>query len=557
MSAKEMIQKFQNSKEVTTALLIALFLGLNYLSYGLYLRLDLSQEGQFRITNASKSVLRNLQDPIIVEAFFSSDVPPAFIQTVKNVKDFLQEYANASRGKLKLIFLDPDNDKEAKDRAASLGIQPTPVGQLDAKKQEFRSVYYAVALTFGEKTEVVQNVLQSRELEYELTARIRKMTSPGERRIGFLTNHGPFQTVTNQATPPWFSLRTLAAAVETFYGDIIEVDTASQDIPPEITVLLIVGPDRLSEIDRLRIDQFLMRGGNLIVSASPMNINFQTFMASVGNTEAQEFFRHYGIDIGSDVLMDLSPKGSLPWQQQIDFFTVQKIPYPFWIIVPRGNLSQESTITEGLSAIFLPYSSSIRVDNTILSAEKGFKVQFLAKTSGQTVAKQNFVFIDPRQMVSLIENSEETRAEQNVALYVRGKFPSYFANRTLPKDAPKDFKLQKEATNEASIVVIGSHYAFTEFPSVSVIRCRECIEANLNLLLSAIDVLNGMEELSQVRKKQKFQVSLRNLPPAIERLFTFLAYALPLSFLAVYGTRRVLKRRKLSREGKYVLGGHG
>ncbi|MCS6984223.1 MAG: GldG family protein [Leptospiraceae bacterium] len=562
MQVQDLIKNFQESKKVTTVLLVALFLALNYLSYGIYLRFDLSQEGQFRITQASKNVLRNLQDPVIVEAFFSTDVPPAFVQQIKNIKDFLKEYAANSRGKLKLLFLDPDNDKDARERASALGIQPTPIGQLDVKKQEFRSAYYSVALSYGEKTETIANVLQSRELEYELTARIRKMSNPQEKRIGFLTNHGPFQLFRGQNIPLWHTMQSFTQRVQLLYGDIMQIDTNSQEIPPEVSVMLVIAPDRFSELDRLRFDQFLMRGGSLIVAASPMNVNLQNFMASVGNTEAQEFLRHYGIDTGSDMLLDLASRGSLPWLQQIDFFTVQPLPYPFWILIGRSGLNQEHPIGEGLFGLFVPYTSSVKIDGNVVSAEKGFKTTFLAKTSAETIAKQNFVFLDPRQVASMLETFEETRTDYQVAVYVRGKFPSYFANRPLPKDAPKDFTLQKEATADATIVALGSPYVFTDLPVVSVIGCRECLEANLSFLLSAVDVLNGMEELAQLRKKQKLAVSQRAISKTQQDILTFLAYAIPLGILVGYGARRVMRRKKLSREGVSVMvrvqgGSHG
>ncbi len=548
MSLKNILVQFQKSRQVTTALIIALFLSVSYLSYGVYIRFDLSDEGQFRITSASTKILRSLPDPVIIEAFFSSDVPNAFVQRVKNLKDFLQEYANASRGKVRLVFLDPDNDKDAKDRAISLGIQAAQVGQLDTKKQELRSAYYSVAVTYGDKTETIQHVLQTRQLEYELTARIQKLANPGERRIAFLTNHGPYTLISGQNTPPWHSMRSFSQAVEAFYGNIMEIDTKNQEIPDEVSVLLVVGPESLSDIDKLRIDQFIMRGGNVIFSISGMMVNFQNFMATGGNSEAIEFFKHYGFEVGNDLLFDLSPNGSRPWVQQIDFFQAIKIPYPVWLMVGRGGLAQDNPITTGLAGLFVPYTSSVKIDGNIINKEKGFKVDVLVQSSGQTIAKQNFVMLDPRQMEAMT-SGEEPRASQNVAIYAKGRFSSYFANRPLPKDAPKN--ITKEATAEATLIAVGSPFVFTDFPGVGVLRCPECIQANLNFLISAIDVMNGLEELSELRKKEKTPIAMRNISQTTERWLTFISYILPLVTLLVIGTLRLMRRKKLAQEGHY------
>jgi hypothetical protein len=103
------IGEFLASRRATTILYVALFFAFSWLSYGAYVRFDLSSTGAMRISGTSKNLLRSLPEKAVIELFVSNDLPDEAVLVARKVRDFIQEYVNSSRGRVKLIVLDPIN----------------------------------------------------------------------------------------------------------------------------------------------------------------------------------------------------------------------------------------------------------------------------------------------------------------------------------------------------------------------------------------------------------------------------------------------------------------
>ncbi|MCB1199194.1 MAG: GldG family protein [Leptospiraceae bacterium] len=529
--------KFKKSESATTILLILAFLSTSWLSYGFYFRADLSEEGTLRLTDSTKKTLRNLPQPVNIEAFFSSDVPDAAVVQVKTMRDFLTEYAASSNGRARLKFLDPDSDQDAKTRATELGISPAPIGSLNQRKQEIAKVYFSVALSYGDKIDTIPNILESRILEYELTSKIYKMAYPNERTIAFLAGHGQFTLA--ESDNPFYSLNLLKENLETLYGSIKSIDTNSDDIPNDVSTLLVVQPENLSEIDRFRLDQFLMRGGNLIYTASGMALNMQNGMATAAATDSADFLKEYGIELGSDMVLD--PENYLPLPRRMGFQIVE-IPYPVWVVSPRQTLMSDHTLMQGIPLLFFPYTSPLRTDAGKLPTGKdsGFEVDFLARSSGRSYTQSNFVMIDPMRLKDVIDNpnvEKQNTGSHNLIVHVRGKFKSQYIDKPLPPNAPKEFI--KEASNAGRLLVVSTPYAFSD------LGAQRSQGLNLNFLLSAIDTMNGMEDLVALRKKQKSSPQVKNMGYGLMQMLTFLNFFLPVAGIGSIGLMRYLRRRKL------------
>ncbi|HMY11279.1 MAG TPA: Gldg family protein, partial [Turneriella sp.] len=105
----EQIKNFLASRRATTILYVALFFSFSWLSYGAYLRFDLSSTGAMRISGTTKNLLRSLPEKAVIELFVSNDLPDEAVLVSRKARDFIQEYVNSSRGRVKLTILDPDN----------------------------------------------------------------------------------------------------------------------------------------------------------------------------------------------------------------------------------------------------------------------------------------------------------------------------------------------------------------------------------------------------------------------------------------------------------------
>ena len=105
---------------IGTGILIALnVLGL-FTPYG---RFDATRNGLFSLAPSSIQLMEDLDEEMTITAYFSSDLPPQFASTEHEVRDLLEEYAQASNGHLSVRVIDPGDDEELRTQAADDGVE--------------------------------------------------------------------------------------------------------------------------------------------------------------------------------------------------------------------------------------------------------------------------------------------------------------------------------------------------------------------------------------------------------------------------------------------------
>ena len=548
---------YSESKKVTTILLVLLFLLTNWLSYSLYTRFDLSRTGRFRLTSATKKILRDLPDRVTLEAFFSSKVPDAYLQQVKLSKDFISEYASASNGKVRLVFMDPDSSDSSKERAEELKVPQSQITVQGEGDFEAKRIYLAAALSYGDEVEVIQNVVNTRFLEYELTSKVFRMAYPGERGIAILSGNSSI-SVDNQSSIE--SLGIIDNSLESFYGKMKPVNTSEEEIPPDVTTLFVVGPNYLSPVDQYRIDQFLMRGGNVIFCISGMYPDLQRGSIQATSPEVTGFVGHYGFTIGSDMLFE--PKNYIPIRRpsQGNPFVVQQIPYPIWLFSTKKTISDQHVATVGMPGLFFPWVSSLKINEKVFlepkaqddskgGSKKG-KMLVLAKTSKDAWSHSGSpLYVAPAFVAGLLKETQESenmknKGTFNVAAYAEGRFASYFSKeRKIPRGVSRNYL--KESEKDARIMVISTSYFMTnQFLQIS----RQSNFSNLKFVLAILDVMNGLEELVESRGKDVSDPALPPMEAFETRIWTMLNFLVPLLAILGFGFWKLLRRRKTSRK---------
>src|SRR5580700_9455226 len=120
------------------ALLAVLFLGVVMLSnIGLRgMRLDLTQNKLYTLSTGTRQVLRDLKEPVNLYFYFSRDAAakqsPLVMPYATRVREFLEEIAARSGGKIHLQVIDPQPFSDDEDRAAAFDLQPLQAGAGDA-----------------------------------------------------------------------------------------------------------------------------------------------------------------------------------------------------------------------------------------------------------------------------------------------------------------------------------------------------------------------------------------------------------------------------------------
>ena len=91
------------SINIKIAIGILLFILINFLANKLFFRMDLTENGEFTLSKATKDIIKNLDQKIKVTAYFSDDLHIDLDKRREELKDILNEYSNVSKHQIKIL----------------------------------------------------------------------------------------------------------------------------------------------------------------------------------------------------------------------------------------------------------------------------------------------------------------------------------------------------------------------------------------------------------------------------------------------------------------------
>lgn len=250
------------------AALAVLFIGVVMLSNAVLrgARLDLTQNKLYTLTPGTREVLAELKEPVTLHYFFSRDVAaktsPLILPYATRVREFLEEVAARSNGKVRLRVIDPQPFSEDEDRAAEYGLQSL-TGAGDA-------LYFGLAGTNStDGRSVIPNFQPDREefLEYDVAKLIHELGTPKKPVVGLLSSlrmQGQFDPTSGRMGEPW----PILSSIE----QIFTVRTVAADadhIDKDVDVLMVVHPKQLATKTLYAIDQYVMNGGKMVLFVDP------------------------------------------------------------------------------------------------------------------------------------------------------------------------------------------------------------------------------------------------------------------------------------------------
>ncbi len=254
----------------TLILLAVLFAALTVLSAKLLngARLDLTQDKLYTLSQGTRNILKNLDQPVKLYRFFSEEPSrelPQIRSYAKRVDELLDEMVNRSNGKLSVQRIDPVAFSEQEDQAARFGLQAVPIGSSGV------TLYLGIAGTNSLDDVQTMPFLQPQKeqfLEYDLAKMISSLGKPEKKIIGVLSSlsmEGGFDPATQRMTDPWVMREQLDQLFT-----LQDIDAQSGSLPDDIDLLVLVHPRNLPESMLYSIDQFVLAGGRLVAFMDPM-----------------------------------------------------------------------------------------------------------------------------------------------------------------------------------------------------------------------------------------------------------------------------------------------
>jgi len=299
-------------------LVILNLIAFNLISLKHYSRIDFTENAMYTLSPDTLRVLGKLNDTVTVKVFISRDLPPGHEAVRRRVIDELEEFKVAAGDKMNLIFLDPSpSNPDVVAEAKGYGIQPVPLRSMRADREETMMGYMALAVLYEGRYETIPALHQCASLEYDLLMKISRVI----REVPVTVAFQELPDLTKNLTPEVRAqveqrrkkknrrtiVRNLSGAagvLKKFY-DVIAVHL-TRPVPKEVSVLVLANVHLLDELGLYYADQFLMRGGKLIILKSGVRVNPASYTCSADKGNLDEWLGHYGITIKKNLICDKS-----------------------------------------------------------------------------------------------------------------------------------------------------------------------------------------------------------------------------------------------------------
>ncbi|MCP4606935.1 MAG: GldG family protein [Proteobacteria bacterium] len=516
----------KNKKRSESAIFIAVLFGIlilvNILSLRFFARGDLTKDNIFTLSQASTSLAKNLEDKLLVKAYFTKNLPGRYATLERHVRDVLEEYSQHSDGQMHVEFIDPAGDEDEEKVAQSLGIQKMPNPDIEKDQATVKEGYRGISFSYGELTEVIPAVESPVGLEYEITSVLKKLTGQ-QAEVGFLVGHGepeitPKQNPNQQMMPQdprsQGAYRNVRNNLDIYKYKQVDLKKGESPIPPETKALVIAGTKaKLEQKELYEIDQFLLRGGSVAFFVDGVNVETQQgqfpgmpvqYNTSVNEPNIRDFLEHHGVHLGRNLVMD-AQSSHFPARCPPIPLSLPR-PYPAWPLI--SAFGEEHPITYRLGSLTLPYTTTVRATKSAEEDDKR-EAREIAFSSGNSWAADGATaVVDPCNIVA----SKKLESSIPVAATVLGTFVSFFKGKELPSakddkgkgelDIPEASAFIEESKVPGRLMVVGSAGLPGDETLGFLARMdrRQALN-NFTFVQNVLDWMTNEEDLISVRMK--------------------------------------------------------
>lgn len=527
-----------------------------------FFRLDLTEEKRYSIKEPTQILLENLDDDVYIEVFLAGDLNAGFKRLQRSIEELLAEFRITSGNRVHYTFTNPEAalsqkaQSEFMNELVSKGISPMNVIDNKGGQRTEKLVFPGAVVSYGgfekgvmllkgnrasSSEEVLNQSIEG--LEYELANTIQQLANTNPKRIGLLTGHGELDSL---------KIASFNNALLDKYG-VFKVDIARKKAVENYDLLIIPKPTRsFSELDKLKLDQFVMHGGKLLVVMDRLDAvmdsaSRQDYFAFPYTLNMEDMLFKYGVRINPDLIQDriaarypivTGQVGNRPQMMQMD-----------WPFFPLVNLYADHPITRNLDATLLRFASSI---DTVKAT--GVKKIPLLYTSPASRKMGTPVKVSVNDLRNNTNPDQFQSGPIPVGYLLEGEFTSLYKDRFLP-DGSDGITVKEKSVPTKIIVVADGDIARNDVnlrtgqpQQLGFDPISSYTFANENLLMNMVAYLVDDDGLISTRSKEIKIRPLNKTKAEEDRAFWQMAnLVLPLVVLFAFGLiRAFLRKRKYS-----------
>ncbi|NQV84356.1 MAG: GldG family protein [Rhodospirillales bacterium] len=394
------IETIERSKLAIAALVlgVVLFFAVNIFSNAAFqtVRLDLTEDRLFTLSQGTRNVLANIEEPISLKLYYSKllgERSPQHATYFERIRELLARYQDISGGKVRLEVINPEQFSTTEDAAVAAGLQGLPLNNAGDLG------YFGLAGSNStDDKAAIPFFSPEREtfLEYDLTKIVYTLADPKRKVVGIMSS----LPITGGASRPPFT-QTPRWAIFDQIAEFFEVHplpTELRQIPGDIDILMLVHPKGFDDFTLYAIDQFVLGGGRALVfvdANAEVDVPADGRMVSLPTSDFNKILTGWGLKMA-----DNKVAGDLDTARRVNVRAGGKtsvIDYVVWLGLGKKNFDPTDAVTGDLSAINMAGAG------------------ILEKTGLEGVRIQSLISIGPRAMA--IDAEKVIRRPDAVALF--------------------------------------------------------------------------------------------------------------------------------------------
>lgn len=477
--------------------ILLLLIAFNLIAAQVKLRIDLTAEKAYTLSPGTRAILAKLDTPVQIRFYCTKNtnaIPVALANYAQRVEDLLGEYKQASKGLVAIQRLNPEPDTDAEDSARLDGIEGRTL-------RNGETIYLGLNVAMLDQKQALPFLTPDRErlLEYDISRAIAHVMATEKPIIGIMSSLPVMGSAKGTTTPE--GTRTWAF-VEELERDfkVKPVEITTDTIPDYVRVLVVIHPKTISETTQFALDQFVLRGGKLIVFVDPvcaLDRPSDETISPASNSTLDKLFPAWGLTFDkTKVVADMERMARL-----------QEGSNPGILMLNENALNKDDVLTARTDNLVMAFSGvftgspTAGITETILirsSTQSQLIDAAAAPVSGNEIAS-NFV---------------ASGVEYPLAIKLTGKFKTAFpdgkpapTNSNGQKSPEKTGSTLKESAQPATVILIGDVDIIQDPLTVREVQAKNGqrlivpINGNLNFAQSAVEQLAGDDNLIAVRSR--------------------------------------------------------
>lgn len=526
----------RNVRKINIIQLVVAFVFLilfNVISSFIFYRLDLTAEKRFTLSKATKEMLKELDDIVYFKIYLDGDFPAGFKRLQKETKEILNEF-RAYSDNIQYEFVNPTEGKDKRElgllynQLVKKGIEPTQMQNRTAEGVETKVVFPGAIVTYKNRELPLQLLMSNmslgsedvlnasiQTLEYNIASVIKKLQNPVKPKIAFIEGHGELDvnqvmSISNDLNS-FYEIERVRLdgqinSLRVFQMDSVSGKTA---ISNKYKAIIIAKPDStFTQQDKFIIDQYVMRGGNILWLVDPVFAEMDSMNAK-GETigipnelNLTDMFFRYGVRMNNNLLQDLNAlpipimTGKMGNQPQMEMIS--------WLYFPILTPLTNHPITKNLNSIRTEFISSI---DTV--GDPDIKKSVLLTTSRYTKMVNAPAIISLNVLKIKPDKREFGLNSLPVSVLCEGMFTSVFKDR-LTGDMDTNNMIafiEKSKTASKMVFVADGDIIKNQFSKQGPLplgydKYTQMNFGNKDFILNVMNYLCGDETLMQVRARE-------------------------------------------------------